>query len=157
MIGGYVIDWVAIAAFLAAFAAMYGTWKSTQSSRRNERLTMELKILEFRHEWISKLRTEMTMFHSGLMAVTAVKGKGFSVQDHKKHAAHGKTIQLLMNPDDEDYDNLVTLMTEMTQAMYDETKSREEITNSFSRFTDLCQDVLKREWERLKSDKEKLL
>ena len=102
-----------------------------------------LKIAEFRQAWINSLRDEMAEFQSyGILP---------NSDPTKERAFYklGTKIELLMNPDDPDYKNLQAQMYEFFSVADGETHHK---YSKNSEFIKLCQKILKREWDRLKSD-----
>lgn len=61
----------------------------------------------------------------------------------------GTKIELLMNPNDPDYQQLSKLMYQFLMASEGDTFAK---YGKNAEFVDLCQKILKREWERLKAD-----
>ena len=56
---GYIIDWSAVAAFLAAGAALYGVWRGKITAQNNLSAELDLERVRFREKWIQNLREEM--------------------------------------------------------------------------------------------------
>lgn len=63
----------------------------------------------------------------------------------------GTKIELLMNPNDPDYPDLSNLMYRFLMASDGEAIAK---YGNNAEFVDVCQKILKREWERLKADLE---
>ena len=152
-------DWSALAAFgaacIAAVVGVYGIWRSNKTAASTLQATYELKILEFRQNWIDNLRVEMIGFQSIISA--NIFEKNIPVETISKLNAHGKAIQLLMNVNDLDYDKLLELMTKMLKESSKMPPDIDAMSTCSSEFTTLCQAILKREWERLKSDKDLII
>ena len=152
-------DWSAIAAIIAASiaasVAAYGIWRSNKTAASTLRATYELKILEFRQNWIDNLRNEMIGFQSILSA--NIFEQALPVETRMRLGMHGKAIQLLMNANDPDHDTLLSLMTKMLQESTKNPPDVNAMSTCSGKFTKLCQTILKREWERLKSDKDSIL
>ena len=102
-----------------------------------------LKISEFRQAWINSLRDEMAEFQSyGVLP-------GSDPSKERAFYKLGTKIELLMNPDDPDYENLQKLMYDFLIAADANTIDKYSLN---SEFITLCQKILKREWDRLKAD-----
>lgn len=61
----------------------------------------------------------------------------------------GSKIELLMNLNDSDYDSLLALLDEF---VYKSSATEYEIFEFDERYVAICQRILKREWNRIKSD-----
>ena len=156
-IAGYVWDMSVVVALIASAVALYSSMRANSIARANLNATMELKIIEFRQSWISELRREMIAYFA---LVSSRKAKGeitLNKEDHFKSISHAKSIQLLMNPDDEDYSNLLSTMLNLTAWASSDEEVDFDNLDVLHLYTDICQKILKREWERLKSDKKDIL
>ena len=141
MAGDYTIDWVACGAFAAAAVVLFGAWRANKIAENNISASIDLEIAKLREKWIDDLRTEMVEF-SG-----CISDEKLSEDIKMKAFVHFNKILLLMNPEDPDFGELEDLMLAMT-------KEDDEVFNPKPHvdFIKLCQLILKREWERLKSD-----
>lgn len=136
------------AGVLSCIAVIASAWisskianKNISVSRKQIKLNHELKLAEFRQAWINSLRDTMAEFHS---IGTHPNTDQTSEKDFYKL---GTKIELLMNPSDPDYQELHGLMYKYLNA--------KTLADKFSlnpQFINLSQRILKREWDRLKSD-----
>ncbi|MBR6123890.1 hypothetical protein IKQ19_09915 [Candidatus Saccharibacteria bacterium] len=129
-----------IGAIVAAIITSMCMLKNANKKRSFESV---LKIAEFRQQWINDLRNSMAEFQSygALPGNNPTRIRDFYLL--------GTKIELLMNPDDEDYGAL----HETLEAFYDaETKTENEKFSVDEKYVKVCQRILKREWERLKKD-----
>jgi len=132
---------------VSAIVASAASWYSTHRALRTERAKMvfegELKIAEFRQAWINSLRDEMAEFQSyGILP-------GHDPTKEREFYKLGTKIELLMNPSDPDYPTLQSLMYSFLSA------ANGDILDKYghnAQFVTTCQAILKREWDRLKSD-----
>lgn len=155
MLETYQINWTAIAAFSAAIVALFGAWHANKIAKHNSSVTVELEIIRFREKWIDKLRGEMNSFG-------AILGAQFLMPElHRDNFLnlniHAGAILLLMNPNDEDYDALREMMAQLAVLIIDRDnyENDEELISNYH-FTQLCQQILAREWNVLKNEKENL-
>ncbi|MBP6361905.1 MAG: hypothetical protein KA233_00050 [Novosphingobium sp.] len=100
-----------------------------------------LKIAEMRQAWINDLRTAMAVFQS--YGVTPDSNHN----EVREFYETGTRIELLMNPADPDFDELQSAMYEFVGI--------EDTTEKFManpKYIEICQRILKREWEVLKAE-----
>lgn len=117
------------------------------ADRKTERrLATELKLVEFRQDWINRLRTELVGY-TAMVATAGAAGKDFDRWEEL--AERIATIELLMNPGDERYEDLKKRMTNLAKDAFVDGQS---VTETVENLTALSQSILKQEWERLKSD-----
>ena len=152
----YEYEWAAIVALIAASIALYGSWRANKIAEKNLALAAEMEIIKFREKWISELRDRFADF---LSFTTFKQIQRYDVErdvskgDWLKLNQLFSQILLLMNPNDEQYISLRNCMSNELKAIvsdeYDESQKS-------SLFLEISQSILKREWERLKQDKDKL-
>lgn len=100
-----------------------------------------VKIAEMRQAWINDLRRAMSKFQS------------YGVTPEIEHANHrefyeaGTQIELMMNPKDPDFAELQLCLYKFLEA-----KGVEEKYSSNAQYIEVCQRILKREWETLKQE-----
>lgn len=132
---------------LSAIVAAASSWYATRKALKTEHLKMRfngvMKIADFRQAWINTLRDEMAEFQSyGILP-------GSDSTNKRDFYRLGTKIELLMNPGDPDY-------PELRKHMYNFlTVSDGDTNDKYSQnaaFVELCQKILKREWDRLKLD-----
>ncbi|MCA0948491.1 hypothetical protein LCM08_26475 [Salipiger pacificus] len=134
---------------ISAIVAWASAWYSTRRALRTEQSKLgfqsTLKISEFRQNWINELRDSMSDFQShGILP-------GNDPTTDREFYRLGTKIELLMNPNDPDYKELSDLMYRFLMASDGEAIDK---YGNNAEFIDVCQRILKREWERLKSDLE---
>lgn len=134
--------------FATIFAAIIGGifgYIFNQLSHRTAKMKQisdtTLKLSDHRVEWINNLRNTMSEFQS--YAVTP----GLDHISERKFYETGTKLELLMNPNDENYQELQKIMYQMLRA-----KSHMEKFQANPHFIEICQKILKQEWERVKSD-----
>lgn len=132
-----------LSAIFAAISSWYATRKALKTEHHKMRFDGVLKIAEFRQEWINTLRDEMAEFQSYGILPGSDPGK------ERDFYRLGTKIELLMNPHDPDYLELQEHMYNFLSVADGDTiiKYRQN-----AGFVALCQKILKREWDRLKSD-----
>jgi hypothetical protein len=142
---------IAFAIIVGAISAIGLIWGSILTSRASDRaaqsaraamehqtkLNSKGKIAEFRQAWINNLRDAM--------AKVMRQGLGAPVQSEVIEAT--ARIQLLMNKKDGRYPALTKCLKEYAIAM----KLGDQRYDS-SELLELCQDILKNEWEVLKKE-----
>lgn len=130
-------------ALVAALAAWYSTRRTLKTEQEKMQLQTKLKVNEFRQNWINDLRDTMAEFQS-----YAISPDADPAQEREFYRL-GTKVELLMNPRDPDFEELQELMYAFLHT------STGDINDKYSHntpYVSLCQRILKREWERLKSD-----
>jgi hypothetical protein len=115
--------------------------QARENAQLQTRLAANLKLAEFRQVWINSLRDDMAHFQS--YGVTPNLDQIMEREFYRL----GTRIELFMNPGDPDFD-------ELQSALYDFLMA-EEIGEKYAanpRFVAVCQRILKREWDVLKSE-----
>jgi hypothetical protein len=116
----------------AAEKALYGT-------ERQLTLTHAIKIAEFRQAWINDLRESMARFHSiGILENARTEPDFYRL---------GTKIELLMDRNDVRFQPLKDIM----YGFYSATTEFERLACN-GPFVEISQDILKTEWEKLKTD-----
>lgn len=128
----------ALIAFLGVGLTLILSWKN---ANRQLRSNHTLKIAEMRQEWINSLREAMSKFQS--YGVTP----SLSHTTEREFYEWGTRIELLMNPKDPDY-------VELHNCLYGFLAAENSIEkySANPKFIDICQRILKREWETLKKE-----
>jgi len=101
------------------------------------------QVAQFRQEWINRLRDDLAQFHA--IGVTPEHEPHLDMEFYRI----GTRIELMINPDDEDYQIMQDLLYGYL------TTSEAGIAEKYSNnpeFIEVSQRILKREWERLKQD-----
>ena len=113
----------------------------TKSAQKRRSFDSILKISEFRQQWINNLRNTMAEFQSYAVLPNDDPTK------RREFYKLGTKIELLMNPDDEDYNTLHKSLEDF----FDKAPApREEKFEVDEKYVEICQRILKREWKRLK-------
>lgn len=99
------------------------------------------KLAEFRQAWINELRVQMSTLQS--LGVTP----GISHAEKDAFYKAGTMIELLMNRDDPQFPQLQECMYALLAA-----ETLEEKYACNAPYIEVCQDILKREWDRLKAE-----
>lgn len=132
-----------ISAGVAALSAVYSTKRALKHQRERLNFQAKMKVNEFRQDWINDLRDVMSEFQSyGVLPNT-------NPSQEKEFYRLGTKIELLMNPKDPDYNELQQHLYAFLHASDGETIDKYGIN---AEYVDICQGILKREWERLKRD-----
>ncbi|MBI5006215.1 MAG: hypothetical protein HZB95_03720 [Nitrosomonadales bacterium] len=132
-----------ISAATAALASWYSTRRVLKAERGKLNFEGVMKIAEFRQEWINSLRDEMANFQSFGVLPNA------DPTTEREFYKLGTKIELLMNPQDPDYPELQAKMYEFLHVANGEVSDKYRVNPAY---VQLCQQILKREWDRLKSD-----
>lgn len=154
---------VVVAALFASLVGVIGHWVNrsnaklqanlalevakitSQQSRENAmlaaNLSISLKLADLRQDWINKLRDDLATFQS--IAVTP----GTEQLIEKEFYRLGTRIELFMNPNDPDFHELQTCMYRFLAA-----KNPDEKFRANPAFISVSQSILKREWEKLRSE-----
>lgn len=146
--------WVITAFFVPVLSAIIGVssavitnWRLKKNEDKRRPFEGMLKIAEFRHQWINKLRNAMAEFQSyGVLP-------NLDPTKEREFFKLGTEIELLVNPKDEDFHSLQCSLYRFMRSAKGNTA--EKYANN-SEYIEICQRILKREWERLKSDLERV-
>jgi len=98
-----------------------------------------LKVAEMRQAWIGNLRDAMCTFHS--YGVTPMLDHATTREFYE----YGTRIELLMNPEDQDYNELQNCLYVFLAA-----KTDIEKFSANAKYVNVCQRILKHEWDKLK-------
>ena len=139
---------IAIVAGLAAVigsvvGAVIAGLVSSNQERENRTISAELEIAKFRESWINNLRDTLSEFQSYAMLPNS------KPHLEQKFYELGTKIELLSNRDEEPFKRLNKIMYKMLDA------SEGDINVKYStnaEFVKVCQDILKIEWDRIKTD-----
>lgn len=130
-------------ALVATAASWYATRKTLKANKHRMNFEGVMKIAEFRQAWINNLRDEMAEFQS-----YGVHPESNPAQERIFYKL-GTKIELLMNPNDPDYPELQQQMYAFLSVSDGDTVDK---YSQNPKFIELCQRILKREWDRLKRD-----
>lgn len=153
-----------VAAVISALVAIIGQWVARENaklaakiSRENARLSANLEVAKTlaasRQEWINILREDMAQY-GGLSAKRSraiVAEEVFSHEEFEKMVAVSARIRMRLNPEDEDFDDLLNRMSECSVE-----KDPGRLGIATREFVRISQKLLKREWEVLKEELRKL-
>jgi hypothetical protein len=136
----YIFIGAVLGAVIGAIAAYKVAIFNANAGRHNAKLqahtAQQLKIAEFRQAWINSLRDAMAEFQSYGITPELDQTK------ERKFYEVGTRIELLMNPNDQDYN-------ELNDALYGFLSAKDEFEkySMNPEFISICQAILKREWE----------
>ena len=106
----WVLDWPAIVALIAAMVALYGAWRANIIAEKNLSASIDLELFRLKERRVSELRDAMSEFVSLAAAIRRNQEDHFWAEDIAKTRKFSSKIQLLMDPLDEDFEVLLTLM-----------------------------------------------
>ena len=135
--------------FLAILQTYISNYSSEKREESNRRTQTELKLAEFRQEWIDGLRDDLSEFASLLNNDSFPSNENFE----RMVVLHAR-IMLRMNNGDVKYPTLLKAMSSYLKAARSEKgKMRDiDITTAHTTLITTSQDLLKTEWNRLKRD-----
>jgi hypothetical protein len=128
----------ALIAFIGVALTLSFSWRNANKQLRSAHT---LKVAEMRQQWINSLRDAMSKYQS--YGVTP----GVSHTTERQFYECGTRIELLMNPKDPDYAELHNCLYAFLAA--------DGIREKYSAnpdFVEICQRILKREWDNLKAE-----
>lgn len=142
-----------IAAGIAATATVIGPFVATKISRRQTTATL-------RQQWIDKLRDEISEFLSIInhyMIVDAPLGPDDDEPEVYRRLLYLESkIQLMLNRHEHDHKELIAMIGEAIVTIHKDSSLEDEKINLISeihnRIISLSQEILKREWQRVKED-----
>jgi len=147
---------VPITGLIAAIIAGLVSWIGHRVSRKNALLTAEIsrlnaqlnaslestvKLAEFRQNWINEMRADMAAFQSKCVFLKTrpeIVDQVFEIENR---------ILLRMNPRDVNHDNLSMTMYRIRTA-----NTPKELGSETNKFVQVCQLILKDEWDVLKRE-----
>ena len=112
-----------------------------------------------RQQWINSLRDQISEFLSAISMFEILNGQlvGGSEEEIKKYIERiyllVAKIQLLLNPKENDHQNLIKLLGEISAALQRSTPRPEVLYDRKQVIISKTQEILKREWERVKAGK----
>jgi hypothetical protein len=114
-------------------------------AERERALSVQLKLAEFRQEWINGLREDLAAY----AAATFPNDSGMAPKENiAQIVALGARIMMRMNPQDPDYSDFQLALSHALPSNEEQKKAAKEGTTVVA----IGQRILKREWERLKED-----
>lgn len=130
-------------AIIAWLVSIYSIKKTLQSEKERRIHESVIAISGFRQRWINDLRDALAEFQSfGVHPLT-------DAALERDFYRLGTKIELLMNPMDEDYEELQGIMYGLLSASSGDTIAKYKLNPDF---VEVSQRILKREWERLKNE-----
>jgi hypothetical protein len=150
-----------IAAITALLAVLIGPFvtltvakRQTDASKGTADLQARANVLsKSRQEWINTLRNEIAGFvssmgHMSPSAVASATNGGNTLQLTKDVRLHYAKVHLLINPNEPDHHALVNKMALMIEQL---SQLRLNFDDANFELAALAQQILKREWERVKA------
>ena len=131
------------------FVATQTNRTSRKLAEKERALGVQLKLAEFRQAWIDGLRTDLAVYSAATFQTSDMPLQKESLREI---VSLGGRIILRMNPKDPDYDAFKVAMSHALPS------SPNEATESQTSATVVAigQRILKREWDRLKSDLDRI-
>ena len=130
-----------VVAFITLSGVMVTLIIQWRNFNRQLRSAHALKIAEMRQAWFNDLREAMAKFQS--FGVTPNLNHSLD----RKFYEHGTRIELFMNPNDPDYQELSACLYRFLSA-----DNQLEKFGANPQYVEVCQRILKREWETLKRE-----
>ncbi len=127
---------------IAYLSALYSARRALRENQASRALQKQLKLADFRVEWINELRGELVR----LQAAIQLHRSKSSPETEQEIVKMATAVILRMNPEDEDYD---TLSLEIRKGLEYSIKKGDQGTYEI---TQVARKILKREWDRLKYD-----
>jgi phosphate/sulfate permease len=131
-----------LSGIIAYLSALYSTSRALKENKATRSLQKQLKLADFRVEWINELRSELVRLQAAILVHRSKR----SAETEREIVQMAAAIILRMNPDDEDYDEL---SIEIRKGLNFSMKKEEVETYEIA---EVARRILKREWDRLKSD-----
>jgi len=114
-------------------------------AEKERALGVQLKLAEFRQDWINGLRSDLADYSAATFHTNAIP---LSDENLRDIIALGSRIMMRMNPKDPDFSAFKTALSHALPGTSDEA----ETAKNSETVVAIGQRVLKREWERLKLD-----
>jgi hypothetical protein len=133
----------AISALVAALASWIATRRTLLSEKQRQAHEAVTQISVFRRNWINEFRETLAEFQSVAMDPSSTPAT------EREFYRLGTKIELLMNPEDADYERLQTLMYHFLDVEEGDIEAK---YSANPEFVEISQRILKREWERPKDE-----
>ncbi len=141
-----------IAAVVAAIAAIVGPLATTRISRRQT-------ISALRQQWIDHLRDDISEFlsiinHYLLYTYIPVESED-ELRQYRRLLYLEAKIQMMVNPKEEDHQKMIELIGLLITTIHKTEKEKQrldKIASLHNSLIALSQQILKREWERVKKE-----
>ena len=141
-----------IAAAVAAIATVVGPLVTTRISRRQTVSTL-------RQQWIDRLREDISEFLSLINHYLLYTEIPLETEDEQRSYRRllylEAKIQMMVNPKEEDHLKLIELIGLLITTIHgskSEEKRMDIISTNHNKLIALSQQILKREWERVKNE-----
>lgn len=131
-----------LSGLVAYWSAHYSARRALRENQASRALQKQLKLADFRVEWINELREEFVRLQSAIQLHRAKRSEVTEREIVQMAAA----VTLRMNPEDKDYDALVL---EIRKGLEYSIERGEEGPYQIA---ETGRKILKREWDRLKAD-----
>lgn len=135
-----------ISALVGGIAAWFSAKRAIASERASRTHRSAIEIAGYRQAWIDALRDDLSEF-SGLTNVAHVDN--VTPENIERVSILCMRIQFRMNRDDPDYHDLMKILHGSVEAYFLKKPFRE---TGIAPNGPIAQQILKREWERLKAD-----
>jgi hypothetical protein len=131
------------------FVAAQTNRTSRKLAEKERALSVQLKLAEFRQAWIDGLREDLAAYSAATFHTSDMP-----LQNDRLHeiVSLGARVMLRMNTKDPDYE---AFKTALSHALPSSQEEADAAKTSLTVVT-IGQRILKREWERLKSDLDKI-
>lgn len=125
----------------AVIISLIGIYIQNRNFQKQIKSAHTVKLADMRQAWINSLRDEMSKFQSyGITPnLEQIKERAFY--------EHGTKIELFMNPEDKNFKELNECQYNFLLA-----KTQSEKYSANQKYINVCQRILKNEWEFLKKD-----
>lgn len=137
------IGTLALVSALATLSTHLSNVSSEKQQRTNRKVSAELKIVEFRQQWINDLRDDIS-------ELLSLSGKPFDSDSLTRWQLLNVRIHLRLNPDEEFSEIVMTGITDLLAAACAD--NREKIPSAQTNLQISGSRLLKFEWDRLKDD-----
>ncbi len=136
-----------MSAIVGYLSSKHGARAALKRLQSQQRFASVEKISDYRSAWIQELRAEISEFNALTQAASAMNVS----QEAAIHAVKlQNSILMRINPDDPDFENLRIAISDAL----DRAQNQSPRTANSPSLMKIGARILKREWERLKSDLE---
>jgi hypothetical protein len=156
------IEITLLTALISSLSAIVGVSIGSFVSLRISKRQFAVAVLSSnRQQWINTLRDTIAEFQAGVVGVSSdpfYKDDKESLQHHLEKIDRMTFLRakatLLLNPNEEDHKKLIEMIDKvMTIALLKEAERADEMGKLQGSLTTIAQDILKREWNRVKAGK----
>lgn len=140
-------------ALLAVFVGPFISWRiAKRQIDSSQRISNKQIIAPIRQAWINELRNYLSEIISSSHHYFVAGFEDRTDEEYKRLTELEHRITLMLNPNEEDNENLLKVMRDMMNSINGGKEYDDQFIQSQSKITELSQRILKKEWIRVKEE-----